>query len=610
MSDHDRRAAAENFIRSAESDGTKRIREDAEAARRRVAELTGFGQGVDDPRSDPAPPDEPPPNQGGLSNADLLRLRELLTERRNRRYESLKLWQPMPTQAEFHKCTARERIVYGSNRAGKTTTAAVEVSRVVLNLHEQTGKLLPKKGVFVIVGYDEGHLGRVCYKKLFTEGAYRLIRDPATKVPRPFLPDQDAAIRGQSYPAPPLIPKRFVADIAWNKKNKSIPSIIRLTTGWELWFVSSKAPPPAGFACDAIWFDEEIENEKWYSEAAARLVDNEGIFIWSATPLVGGDDLVDLHNRAVEQLEQPDALTREFFLSIDGNAFLSDAAKEVLKAKYRDKPEEYRVRILGEFAAKAFKVYPEFNANLHCFDPAAIWKSSNGYPPSDWCRYLAIDPGHQVAAVSFLAVAPPDAVDQRWFIYDEIHLEKTTATALAEEVERKTRHQSIEAVLLDMQAGQQQHAGQVEATHQIYHKALSSIGPDKINFWDRCRIKGFIPGTNKVEVRVSAVKEALVFDHSRGFSRLTFAKGRLPYHERGFDKYQNKKVGGEITDTPRRKWNDEMDCLGYLVCFKPTWQEPAPASRPKSRALLRLQEKRARVASAAPEVVRFGPQSS
>jgi phage terminase large subunit-like protein len=584
---------------------TMRIRQAAEEARRRIGEMTGF--------CNPQPQvGEPQPAEPQLSRSDLQRLRELLTERRKRRYEALKVWQPMPGQKAFYDCPALEASVYGSNRSGKTTCVAVKLSDIVLNQHPLTGSVYPRKGVLAIVGFDEAHLGRVCYKKMFVEGAFKLINDPATGVPRPYVPDKDAALKSQVYPAPPLIPPRYIKKdgIAWNKKNKGIPSIIRLTTGWELWFFSSKAPPPQGFACDGMWFDEEIENDKWYSEAAARLVDNDGFFIWSATPLQGGDDLIDIHNRAEEQVEDPHALTREFFLSIDNNEFLSEKSKENFKAKYRDKPEEYRVRILGEFAAKAFKVYPEFNMAVHGFDPFQVWPGT-GQPPTDWCRYIAVDPGRTVAAAAFLAVPPPEFHDQRWFVYDEIYIEKANATRMCEELERKTRHQSIEVILMDMHYGQQAHGGENDETiADIYRRILSAVGPDKINVWDRCRIKGFVPGVDKVDAGIMAVKEGLVIDGSRGYSRTTYAIGRLPNMETEFDKYQNKKVNGVLTDKPQQKWNHLMDGLRYLHCFKPTWQEPRSVPRVKTGALRRLEEKRARLADSAPPVVRFGPQSS
>lgn len=569
-----------------------------------------------------------------LTVSQMQRLRALVAERIERRREALKVWRAMPTQQEFQNCTSKERVVYGSNRSGKTTVSAVEVALIVTGLHPKlSGTKLPKtNGIACCVGYDYSHVGRVLYRKLFKPGAFRVIRDAETGLYRPYEPDgQDKGTpRSHSEAAPPLIPKRYIAPggVNWYRRKEGIPKSIKLTTGWEIRFYSSEGEPPQGDAVHLFWLDEEMINEAWYTESSRGLMDEGGFFIWSATPHVGGDALIDLHERAEKYRMDPNAVTREFLLLIFDNIHAAQADKQDFIDKLKDNPEAYRTRILGEFAAKAFKVYSEFSMEAHGFDMASL---PGGKIPDDWCRFAAIDPGHQVTAVLFLAVPPPGKYSYKWYIYDELYLEKCSPTRFAEAFEIKTRGHSFEALIIDMRAGRVTTMGGEKPVEQIYREALSKVKArrniptennpsgrparesdkfDVVNCWDRVKRQMFVAGADNPKAGISSVKEALQVQLSSGMSQVVFARGRLPNTEYEMAHYHHKRIKGKLTDELSKKDDHLMDCLRYLVCARPEWQRPKRVVRPATAAMKRLKAKQARLDSAQSNSVNLGPRSS
>ena len=83
--------------------------------------------------------------------------------------------------------------------------------------------------------------------------------------------------------------------------------------------------------------------------------------------------------------------------------------------RWRKKGEdEYRKRALGEMVTDSVLMYPTFSKDVHNAirfeDPRnAVQKvltDNQGEPPEDWCRYMVVDPGHSVCAVTFWGVPP------------------------------------------------------------------------------------------------------------------------------------------------------------------------------------------------------------
>src|SRR5687768_12996223 len=139
----------------------------------------------------PAPPgpSSSPANQLGnpQSRYESERIRELAGELAARRFEALRLYEPLPAAAPFHECAAPEVLVYGSNRAGKTLAVMTEVARAV-TAQDPYAKYPVANGRAYIVGKDSKHVAEVFYKKLFRAGAFKIIRDQQTGMWRSVRP--------------------------------------------------------------------------------------------------------------------------------------------------------------------------------------------------------------------------------------------------------------------------------------------------------------------------------------------------------------------------------------------------------------------------------------
>ena len=120
-----------------------------------------------------------------------------LAEMARRAAESLKLYEPLPSQAGFHSSMAAERIMIGSNRGGKSLPGAIEVARAVTGT-DPYGKYPLRDGRFYCIGRDGRHLGAVMWRKLGRAGAFQIIRDKDTGLWRAFRPWTDEDISRRS----------------------------------------------------------------------------------------------------------------------------------------------------------------------------------------------------------------------------------------------------------------------------------------------------------------------------------------------------------------------------------------------------------------------------
>jgi hypothetical protein len=207
-------------------------------------------------------------------------------------------------------------------------------------------------------------------------------------------------------PAPPLIPQRLIKSIAWENKKAGIAKEVILKNGWELTFFSSEGDPPQGWDVDYVWFDEEILSVNWYPEMAMRLIDRNGLFVWTATPQAGTEELYDLSDRAEKEQDAVDAGeagelgVEVFHMTMTENVFLDEKGRKNALAKMKS-DDEYAVRVEGKFALAGIRIYPEFH-------PSGIHYCEFFEIPPHWTRYMAVDPGVQVCGVLCAAVPPPN----------------------------------------------------------------------------------------------------------------------------------------------------------------------------------------------------------
>lgn len=527
------------------------------------------------------PREAPDPTRLTVREAD--EFKSILAEIGSRRGEALKIFRPTPEQERFLSSDADERMAIGGNRGGKTTAVVVEIARAVTG-QDPYGKYPKEDGIFILVAMDLAKCSKIFYRKLFKRTAFRIVRDPETNEWRPFNPDEDADLEDEAVWAPPLIPKRFIKSISWENKKDEIPKTIKLTNGWELWFYSSGGEWPQGVDVDGVAFDEELEKDGWYGEMSARLADRRkknrktgkltsGKFIWSATPQSGTVQLFELYSRAVDEAEgrlaaiergeTPEPATIEVFeFGIDANPFIATHAKDTLKKKYANNPEEYKVRIEGKFALFGSLVYPEY-----------MPKGVHGVPafpiPEDWTMYAFIDPGRQVCAVLFVAIAPPKSEwGGRKIICDELYIRRCNAKIFADEFVRRVNGRPIEFGVIDHRAGRITEIGSGKTHEQQYSEALKAKG-----FKFERGGHGFKWASDDVKAGIEAVHNALhIID---GKTEIVVMTEKVPNLNKEMSKYSYRKTpSGVITDEPI-KLNDHLcDDVRYMASMPLPWVKP------------------------------------
>ena len=528
------------------------------------------------------------------------RLAFLMAEKLRRQHETLAVYEPLPQQLAFHKSQAPERIIRGGNRGAKTTAAMMEVGWALTGRHPYIN--YPKEGTCYLVARDGKTLSEVYYKKLLHRGAIRMIKDRLTKKWRTWRPwekeDAERFERGECRMSPPILPHRFIVGgtkgIAWENKKEHIPSAFTTTTGWEVRFYPSGGAPQVGSDVDLIVFDEEIEHHEWYIECAARLVDRNGRFIWGATPQAGTEQLLDLSERAAKQAGKKNPQVEEFFVTMKDNPYLTESQKITLMQKYENDPEAYRVRILGEFAASGYKVFPEFARPTHCIMREEQDKLFPHGIPRDWTRYMAVDPGHQICAALFVAVPPPGdhPCGDYIYIYDELYIPQCTADKFAKAVRLKALEQSFEAFIIDEHFGRQTSVISGKTVKDQYSACLKEQG-----IRSRATGYGFIPGCDDIKGRVSMARNNFLIRRD-GTTRWRILYEHCPMLIYEIDHYRKKrqktKGGTIILDEPQQKHCDLMDCLTYLASYEPQYVMAAKRPRMKSAAVVYYAAKQAR----------------
>ena len=516
------------------------------------------------------------------------KLQDLTRRLALREAEALRIYEPLALAAKLHQCTAREVLARGSNRASKTTACAVEIARAATN-QDPHQKYPTEGGKILAVGKDQKHIAGVFYNKLFRRDAFRMIKDRKTKKWRAYreYDADDRARKSESKMSGPLIPHRFVQEIAWANKKAGVPEVVRLKTGWEIWFFTGEGEPPNGITADIAWFDEEIPNGRWYEEVAARLGDKKGRFYWSATPQNSTIELYTLSKRAFEEKDEPNPSVVDFYFTMADNIHYPQEERALLEKKYANNPEAYKIRILGEFNVASYLVYPTFAKALH---------GCNVYDPdhpelggiqigNDWNRYMVVDPGRAVCAVLFFAVPPPESEyrDQR-FLYDELYLRGCNADIFGDRVFGKVAGKRFMGFYIDPSSAKQDTIGGGPSVFAQYSEALRKRNIVSVNTGS-----SFTFAANDQKAGIMKFESWLHVSSETNRPKFQYAMQNCPNFEWEIEQYRRKKDGDVITDKPVDRDDHTQDCCRYFAMADPTWQ-PQPVYVEKSAALKMFDE--------------------
>lgn len=192
---------------------------------------------------------------------------------------ALELFRPTESQEQALRAIASgatEVLGIGCNRSGKGVLGAIYVTALATGqpitmrdgskLYLSAGQS-KKPARIVVVGRDWHHMLHVD-RHLFEPGLFQ-VTDETT---------------GEQVPAPPLISLGELASVVWeSKKDGILTTCVLSKTGVTIEFVSSCSSRPQG-DIDAVWIDEQLEDDIWYPELMSQLVNHRGTMLWTLFP--------------------------------------------------------------------------------------------------------------------------------------------------------------------------------------------------------------------------------------------------------------------------------------------------------------------------------------
>ena len=292
---------------------------------------------------------------------------------------------PDRNQRAFHESTQMHRMLLGGNQSGKSRAAAQEIAWWLLEKHPYQDTPRAPKIWVVSASYTT-----------IEEGIFRHLKD--------IIPPWEIARRGQMIP------------------HSSIPSYIRCHGGGVVKFISGTGANTArrkvqAAAVDLVAIDEEIDDAMFEELDRRRLAKGAG-GIYSLTAV----ESVDWVLRLEERYEEGDSDVALFRLNSSRAAECGHINSRVLADIIANSSDELNaVRVEGKTFRRQGQIYPEFSPK-NIVAPFDI--------PLDWPRYMGIDPGHNVFAVLWVAMAPNDKL----YAYREIYAHAASCEDIADRI--------------------------------------------------------------------------------------------------------------------------------------------------------------------------------
>ena len=502
---------------------------------------------------------------------------QLAAELRRRAKSPWKNYSPTPHQLEAHLCPAKERIVLGGNRAGKSTWAAFDfAARVLKRPIVASGKSyelpdVPKiNGTYWVVGRNQAHISQTIYRLLFEPGLIKIVEEDGKW--RPFDPNVDESTDAES--CDPLISKKDIDDIVWESEKERMFKEVRLKNGNIIRAYGSGQDVKKGDPVLLIWIDEDIKDANWLMEGLGRLIDTDGRLNWSATPDSRNFALIDMVDKARDQEEMPDPDTVSFSFSSRDNPYLPKESVERAIRSF-NRTGDAANRIEGDLGRESISIYPMLERGVHvtgrqdASTPLLKWLDDHGHAvPGDCCHYLVIDPGHTAQAAVFICVPPPD-VGPYWLVHDEVVVHAGTREDFAKEIAKKARGRHLVDAVIDACAGRQHHMGDYYNVSEKYYHALKEAN---VGWQSEQNYPGLPHAVNAVREGIDSVRQALEFRQHFG-PRLYFHGPTTQTTVLQMERYRKATEGDKILERPaRRQVCDLCDVVRYGCMRAPEWE--------------------------------------
>lgn len=482
-----------------------------------------------------------------------------------------------------------------SHNSGKSTICSAVTSSIIRNkpLTMRDGtKINLKKELWNndplkvwIIGYDWNHIAANCYRFLFRSNMFKIIRDKKTGQWRAYDPGKDD--ERLAKPSSPFIRmsdvKGGMNGIAWEDKKMGAIKAFETNDGSRIEFYASTGARPQGSAVHLIWIDERIDDPQFFSELHARLWDYKGKILWSSWPDVQPvQSLIDLEQRATEQLGTDNPRAYAVKLKGSENPYIVSAMRDYSLSTMDE--DMRKARDEGVLNMERWKTYSLFSPYIHrVLKPASTPEEAakvddnlakvvreKNQIPEDWTRYLVLDPGHQNAAVLFVAVPPPKLGD---FIvpYDELYIHNKDAKYLAEMVAEKTKGQYFEDFIIDAHAARQTPMGFDRRIGENYEREFERC---KL----ACRRRGsrFSYGSDNVEGRILRLQSSMNI-RADGTTRLRIMVDRCPELVKQLQQYKwGVDPKGNPTDRPalHQKIDVAVSCEYFVSRDDCVWVKP------------------------------------
>lgn len=290
-------------------------------------------------------------------------------------------------QKKFTSSRAKTRLLFGSNRSGKSARGTAEEISCAMGYRPW----LPEDHPDRIVRLANGQPIPV------PNVGFHLLENLKVAGVNVFLPKMEE-----------WLPKG-IAKI--KKNNMGQPLRVEYTNGSVLHVLSQEQSTASleGASGHYVVSDEPPTRDKWIA-LTRGLIDYSGIAWIQATPIKASHFMAELMTDASDPARNVELIT----ISIEDNrqsngGYLPDADVDDFIASLR--PDEIETRLHGRPAHLAGAVYSEWKPEAPYFvEPFDI--------PKDWPRIMAIDPaGRKPIAAVWIAISP----DNIWYIYRDLY---------------------------------------------------------------------------------------------------------------------------------------------------------------------------------------------
>ena len=546
---------------------------------------------------------------------------EMLATLQAQRQDGLRMLRVTREQAEILKDPCSEILLAGSNRGGKTILAAARFASIFRDIpittmdgEEIHCRLPHQKGrelIMWVIGDHLKHIGQVVYRVLFKRGLYKIVRDPQTGWWRAWnpvmFPDDRKIPRKEQYQSFPLIPgfdrnndidpSSDIQEVAWYHNNLNQFERVVAKNGTQMFSFAGSAEVQQGVPVDEIWIDEHLEDDAYYDEYVARLVDAPGRILWSTIPRDESAAYGQIEERALEQEREvadgerkpENVSTRRHHVTLAKNPFI-DEKEKTLFAERLSGDRANLVRIQGLRSDRIIAIYGEFSPDFHCVkypdnsmndQVSRALEANNLMPPANWTRELIIDPGTIKPAIVFGTVPPPsmwDHAEPYFIIYNEIYIPRADAYRLAAKIAEMEIDPTFERMIIDNMMARQKPAGFSLTVGQQYAEAFNEKKITSVQ--SGC---SFLPGDPDFMQRSTKVRAALRM-RPCGRPQLRIITDRCPETTRQMLRNVRKTdKHGNPLETPADNQRDDLRvCVEYWLSRHPTWVEP-PKSFERSK---------------------------